>query len=217
MKLAKTRANLLAVLAISLCLASGVWAQAAPAQKPAPPKAKPATPAPKKPAAPSAAAPKVAKAAKAPAKVPAKAPAKAAAKAAAPTPAPAVAAAPAAAAEAPESDKTEVANKRDPFVPLINDKKENAGQHLPPGKAGLVISTVRVDGAVRSGNGMIAVVSNPEESVYFIREGDRLYDGDVEKIGLDGVTFRENSKDAFGKPVERVVTKRIYASAGEQQ
>jgi len=44
-----------------------------------------------------------------------------------------------------------------------------------------------------------------------------LYDGDVEKIGLDGVTFKENSKDAFGKPVERMVTKRIYASAGEQQ
>ena len=81
----------------------------------------------------------------------------------------------------------------------------------------MVIATVRVDGAVRSGNSMIAVVSNPEQSVYFIREGDRLYDGDVEKIGLDGVTFKENSKDAFGKPVERMVTKRIYASAGEQQ
>ncbi|MGC1202948.1 MAG: hypothetical protein WA879_15475, partial [Candidatus Acidiferrales bacterium] len=61
------------------------------------------------------------------------------------------------------------------------------------------------------------VVSNPEQRVYFIREGDHLYDGTVEKIGLDGVTFRETSKDAFGKPVERVVTKRIYASAGEQQ
>jgi hypothetical protein len=31
------------------------------------------------------------------------------------------------------------------------------------------------------------------------------------------VVFRENSKDAFGKPVEREVTKRIYNSAGEQQ
>jgi Tfp pilus assembly protein PilP len=111
----------------------------------------------------------------------------------------------------------EIANKRDPFSPLINEKKGAGGLHLPPGKAGLVIATVRVDGAVHSPSGMIAVVSNPENSVYFIREGDRLYDGDVEKIGLDGVTFRENSKDAFGKPVERMVTKRIYASAGEQQ
>ena len=80
-----------------------------------------------------------------------------------------------------------------------------------------MVATVRVDGTVKSPGGMIAVVSNPEQHVYFIREGDQLYDGDVEKIALDGVTFRENSKDAFGKPVEREVTKRIYASAGEQQ
>jgi hypothetical protein len=113
---------------------------------------------------------------------------------------------------------SETAGKRDPFSPLVNTKKDaNAGVHLPPGKAGLVIATVRVDGTVRSGAGMIAVVSNPGSSVYFIREGDRLYDGDVEKIGLDGVTFKEESRDAFGNAVERTVTKRIYAIAGEQQ
>jgi uncharacterized membrane-anchored protein len=106
--------------------------------------------------------------------------------------------------------------KRDPFVPLIRGKVEG-GVHLPPGKAGLVVATVRIDGAVQMGNDMIAVVSNPEDRVYFIRQGDRVYDGQVEKITLEGVTFREFAKDAFGKPVEREVTKRIYASAGEQQ
>jgi Tfp pilus assembly protein PilP len=121
-------------------------------------------------------------------------------------------------AAAPETSEA-IANKRDPFLPLIAEKKEGGGggEHLPPGKAGLVIATVRVDGTAKSPGGMIAVVSNPDQRVYFVREGDRLYDGDVEKINLDGVTFRENSKDAFGKPVERVVTKRIYVSAGEQQ
>jgi Tfp pilus assembly protein PilP len=136
------------------------------------------------------------------------------AKAAAPT------ATPNAASTAPAAQKPEpVAAKRDPFNALISQKKDNAAAaNLPPGKAGLQVGTVRVDGTVRSGDGMmIAVVSNPEEHVYFVREGDRLYDGDVEKISLDGVTFRENSKDAFGKPVERVVTKRIYASAGALQ
>jgi glucose/arabinose dehydrogenase len=108
--------------------------------------------------------------------------------------------------------------RRDPFLPLVSDKKEGGGmEHLPPGKAGLVITSVRVDGTVRSQEGMIAVLSNADQHVYFVREGDQLYDGNVDKIGLDGVTFRQNSKDAFGKPVERVVTKRIYASAGEQQ
>jgi Tfp pilus assembly protein PilP len=106
--------------------------------------------------------------------------------------------------------------KRDPFQPLVSDTKPTHGP-LPPGKAGLIIGTVRVDGTVKSPSGMLAVVSNEEQRVYFIREGDKLYDGDVEKIGLDGVTFKENSKDAFGKPVERMVTKRIYQSAGEQQ
>jgi len=119
----------------------------------------------------------------------------------------------------PAAEKSEpIVSRRDPFAPLISVAQAGgASEHLPPGKAGLVISTVRVDGAVKSPNGMIAVVSNPQERVYFVREGDRLYDGDVEKISLDGVTFRENSKDAFGKPVERLVTKRIYTSAGEQQ
>jgi hypothetical protein len=143
-----------------------------------------------------------------------------AAKAAKAAQAPVPEATPNPAAQAPGSgEKADaVANKRDPFMPLISDKKESSGpEHLPPGKAGLVIASVRVDGTVKAPSGMIAVVSNPEQHVYFVREGDRLYDGDVEKIGLDGVTFKENSKDAFGKPVEHMVTKRIYPSAGEQQ
>lgn len=111
-----------------------------------------------------------------------------------------------------------IVSRRDPFSPLVAVAEVRGGsERLPPGKAGLVIGTVQVDGAVKSGNGMIAVVSNPEDRVYFVRVGDRLYDGDVENISLDGVTFRENSKDAFGKPVERLVTKRIYPNAGEQQ
>jgi Tfp pilus assembly protein PilP len=93
----------------------------------------------------------------------------------------------------------------------------NAGKNLPPGKAGLQVSTLRLDGIVRSSAGMIAVVSNPQSRTYFLREGDQLYDGRVDKIAMDGVSFHEMGKDAFGKPVERQVQKRIYATAGEQQ
>jgi hypothetical protein len=121
-----------------------------------------------------------------------------------------------ASAPAPAVKSEAVTAKRDPFQPLVSNTKPSHGP-LPPGKAGLIIGTVHVDGTVKSPSGMMAVVSNEERRVYFIREGDKLYDGDVEKIGLDGVTFKENSKDAFGKPVERMVTKRIYQSAGEQQ
>lgn len=123
----------------------------------------------------------------------------------------------AAAAQPPAVAVEPVISRRDPFAPLIQLSAggKATGEHLPPGVGGLVVATVRVDGTVEAPSGMLAVVSNPDDRIYFIRAGDRLYDGDVEKISLDGVTFKENSKDAFGKPVERLVTKRIYPSAGE--
>jgi Tfp pilus assembly protein PilP len=122
------------------------------------------------------------------------------------------------AADAQTSSDVDKSARRDPFESLVNRNKDNnAGKNLPPGKAGLQVSTLRLDGIVKSSNGMIAVVSNPQARTYFLREGDQLYDGRVEKIAMDGVSFHELGKDAFGKPVERQVNKRIYASAGEQQ
>jgi Tfp pilus assembly protein PilP len=113
----------------------------------------------------------------------------------------------------------EKAARRDPFESLVarQQAQKNATAALPPGKAGLQVSTLKLDGIVKSPNGMIAVVSNPQARTYFLREGDQLYDGRVEKIAMDGVSFHEIGKDAFGKPVERQVNKRIYSSAGEQQ
>lgn len=117
---------------------------------------------------------------------------------------------PAAAAAVP------AALRRDPFRPLVSEGKPGVAQNLPPGKAGLVISSLRVEGSVRAPSGMIAVVANPQERVYFLHEGDQLYDGIVEKITLDEVYFRENTRDAFGRPLGRTVVKRIYSGAEEQ-
>jgi Tfp pilus assembly protein PilP len=111
------------------------------------------------------------------------------------------------------------AARRDPFESLVSRQQAQARNNaaLPPGKAGLQVSTLRLDGIVKAPSGMIAVVTNPQARTYFLREGDQLYDGRVEKIAMDGVSFHEMGKDAFGKPVERQVNKRIYSSAGEQQ
>jgi len=109
--------------------------------------------------------------------------------------------------------------RRDPFESLVGRQQaqDALAKNLPPGKAGLQVGTLRLDGIVRAPNGMIAVVANPQQRTYFLREGDKLYDGTVEKISMEGVTFHEEGKDAFGKPVERQVSKRLYSSAGEQQ
>jgi Tfp pilus assembly protein PilP len=185
----------------------------APVAKPAMPATAPkaaAKPAAQTPA-PKAAAPK----SPAPAPKPAPATAKPAKRAAVKKAAIRTPAAPGAQAEAPEAK----VSRRDPFESLTSRQEAaaRAGANLPPGKAGLQVGTLRLDGIVRAPNGMIAVVTNPQARTYFLREGDQLYDGRVEKIAMDGVSFHEVGKDAFGKPVERQVNKRIYSSAGDQQ
>jgi Tfp pilus assembly protein PilP len=202
------RSALTLVLGILLAAAApGLRAQAKPATppdaKPAPPAAgkaapqtgKPATPAAKKPAA----KPATAKVAKAPK------PAKPVETAVNP--------------DAPKEGEETKSSRRDPFESLVSRQQAQARNQaaLPPGKAGLQVSTLRLDGIVKAPNGMIAVVTNPQARTYFLREGDQLYDGRVEKIAMDGVSFHEMGKDAFGKPVERQVNKRIYSSPGEQQ
>ena len=115
--------------------------------------------------------------------------------------------------EKPAEVKVSV-TRRDPFETLLN--KARAGnappENLPPGKAGLVVATLRINGIVHGSGGMIAIVSNPQQRVYFLLEGDKLYDGSVDKITLDAISFHEFGKDAFGKPLERQVTKRLYPS-----
>jgi hypothetical protein len=229
MRLAKSIAMVFSVPALALCLASGSFAQANALQKPASsatakpagtPAVKPAASTTTKPAA-KPAARKTAATTKPTATKPATTK-----PTAGPVEKKSVAVnvdkkAPLPAGMTASPDQAPLADaggpKRDPFVSLVNDRKQSGGPALPPGKAGLVVSTVRVDGTVRSGSELIAVVSNPDRHVYFVRQGDQLYDGSVIRIDLDGVTFHEESKDAFGKPIVRELTKRIYASAGEQQ
>ena len=191
----------------------------APTQEPkipakAPSKAPPKAPSKAKPPAKPATAAAPAKV-PAPAKTPAKAPVRAAARAPAKTAEKKPEKPP---VEKPAEEKVSAA-KRDPFEALLNKPSQGTGApvNLPPGKAGLVVGTLRVDGIVGGTKGMIAIVSNPQQRVYFLREGDKLYDGSVQHITIEAVSFQEVGKDAFGKPLERQVTKRLYPSPGEQQ
>jgi outer membrane biosynthesis protein TonB len=108
--------------------------------------------------------------------------------------------------------------RRDPFIGLVGRQTGPGGPSvkLPPGKGGLQVSTIILQGIVSGPNGMIAVVANPQKSVYFLRVGDELFDGRVEKIEIGSVTFHEVGKDAFGKPVEREVTRKLNPSSGDQ-
>jgi Tfp pilus assembly protein PilP len=125
-----------------------------------------------------------------------------------------VSAVPANRQQAPSLDR-----KHDPFKsPIVQEQtKSNASARGHWSIKNLVVGKLRVDGIVKYSEQPVAIVTNGSGHTFFLREGDRLWDGEVEKISMDGVTFHEEGKDAFGKPVERSVNKRIYSMAGEQQ
>lgn len=109
-----------------------------------------------------------------------------------------------------------ISARRDPFRnPML---VAAVPVNLPPGKAGLIIAQLRVDGIVRAPSGMLAVVTNTSKRTYFLREGDQLYDGSVQKIGSESITFQENTKDLFGRAITREVVKRLYpTTAGDER
>ncbi len=103
--------------------------------------------------------------------------------------------------------------RRDPFHTLIPEKRqeEAAGPiHLPPGKKGLVIEQLQLQGIARAVDGSwIAVVDNKSKRAYFLHEKDQLYNGVVSKITPDKVVFLENAPEASGRAGSREVVKQL--------
>jgi len=197
-------------LGLGLVLPAAARAQAK--QAPPPPAKKSTPPAPQK-AAPAATTP--AQKAAPPAKAAAPMQGKTAPAKTSPAPAKGGAEAPTVEQQSPDLSP---GGRRDPFAALVASPKGKRGGETRVegvGVAGMVTATLRVDGIVRSANGMIAVVRNSQGRVYFVREGTRISDGRIERITLEGLTIRESTKDPFGNAVERLVSKRLYPSAGE--
>ena len=109
------------------------------------------------------------------------------------------------------SQSSGIRQRRDPFRAIVVKKAEaEIPAQLPPGKAGLVIGQLQVQGIARSVDGTwIAVVDNNTNRAYFLREGDKLYNGTVSAISPDRVVFMEETTDARGQKSTREVVKRL--------
>ena len=102
--------------------------------------------------------------------------------------------------------------ERDPFKSLIAVKKTGSTAPIdyPPGKRGLVIDQLRLMGIARAVDGdWIAVVDNNSRRSYFLRNGDRLFDGAVSEVLQDRVIFTESLAEMQGKSNSREVVKRM--------
>ncbi len=124
--------------------------------------------------------------------------------------------------------------RRDPFgappPPSAGTGGMRRARARLPGKQGLVISQLRLEGIVREQraqmadapggvdpsqgppDGMIAVVTNSTNIAYFLHENDALYDGRVKRIGASSVDFEEEYLDAEGRVKTRAVVRQLGAA-----
>ncbi len=60
--------------------------------------------------------------------------------------------------------------------------------------------------------GYVAVFQGTDKKSYFVREGQRLYDGVITAIDATSVTFRQEVADPLSPVRTRDVKKSLYAS-----
>lgn len=124
------------------------------------------------------------------------------------------------------SSAAQSAGKRDPFkLPQFGTGKGGSeglseirpGEVLPPGKRGLIISQLKLEGVVRqmASNKMTAMVVDQRKLAYFLHDNDAVYNGVVSKITPDAVYFTENVLDSKGHVTTREVVKRLGSAPGE--
>jgi hypothetical protein len=117
--------------------------------------------------------------------------------------------------------------RRDPFVSLQRPVEPERGATRPRGVEGFLIQEVALRGIVRTSGGgtgiaaepgYIAIFQGPDPTKsYFVRTGQRLYDGVITAVDATSVTFRQDVTDPLSPVKSREVTKSLYAEEEARQ
>jgi hypothetical protein len=111
--------------------------------------------------------------------------------------------------------------RRDPFVSLLKPiQADQAKGPKRPGIEGFLVQEVSLKGIVKDPKGFIAMLLGPDGKSYFVKIGQKLYDGEVTAIDATSVTFRQQVTDPMllpGQPRIRDVKKTLYPSEEARQ
>ncbi len=105
---------------------------------------------------------------------------------------------------------------QDPFLnplvfkkPVRPDDEELSRGLPPPGIAGTYIAQAVLQGTSIRDERRMAVVRGADTRAYFLKEGDRLFDGYLKTIGNDFITLVREIKMRSGKTLTEDVIKRL--------
>ncbi|MEJ2110684.1 MAG: hypothetical protein P8Z37_12395 [Acidobacteriota bacterium] len=107
-------------------------------------------------------------------------------------------------------------NRPDPFLnPLLKKKESNKDQEIsrglpPPGIAGTFIAEAELKGiSIQEDGRRLAIVNGNGNRAYFLREGDKLFDGYLKTIHRDSITLVRVTEMRSGKVITQEVTKKL--------
>jgi Tfp pilus assembly protein PilP len=117
--------------------------------------------------------------------------------------------------------------RRDPFVSLQRPVAADRGPKTrKPGMEGFLIQEVALKGIVRTTGGGMGIAADPgfiatflgaDGKTYFVRSGQRLYDGVITAVDATSVSFRQDVTDPLSPVKSREVRKSLYASEEARQ
>ena len=107
--------------------------------------------------------------------------------------------------------------RRDPFISLARPvaSEDSPRGPKPPGIAGFLLQETSLKGVVKTTDGWIAVLEGPDKKGYFVRVGQRMYDGVITAVDAAGLTFRQEITDPLSPAKSRDV-RRLLNSAQEE-
>ena len=106
-------------------------------------------------------------------------------------------------------------NSRDPFLnPLLKKQGGQGDREIdrglpPPGIAGTYIEEAVLKGISIREDNRLAIIQGSGNRAYFLREGDRLFDGYLKVIYRDSIKLIRERKMRSGKILTQEVIKRL--------
>jgi len=107
-------------------------------------------------------------------------------------------------------------NRRDPFLnpqhyrkPAKPEDEELIRGTPPPGITGTYIAQAMLEGISLREDRKTAIVRGADRYAYFLKEGDRLFDGYLKTIEADSIILVRETKMRSGRILTQEVTKRL--------
>jgi type IV pilus assembly protein PilP len=85
--------------------------------------------------------------------------------------------------------------RRDPFRSLIGPTPTLEPGQRPPGVPGFLIDEMKLQGIVKTRQGLNGMVRGPDNKGYLIKVGDKVFDGEVIRVTPTSVVFRQEVND----------------------